>query len=69
MIVQAQLPSHNWLLSFLDQQNSRSELGSEPDKKPMKVQVEILEISNDTCFVMTGSGDRSLPGIVYIDKK
>lgn len=56
-------------LTFLDQHISGSDSVSESDKKTMKVQVEILEISNDTCFVMTGSGDRSLPGIVYIDKK
>ncbi len=58
-----------YVLTFLDQHISGSDSVSESDKKTMKVQVEILEIRNDTCFVMTVSRDRSFPGIVYIDKK
>jgi hypothetical protein len=56
-------------LTFLDQHISGSDSVSESLKKTMLVKVEILEIRNDTCFVMAEAGDRRLPGIVYIDKK
>ena len=55
-------------LTFLDQHIMGRDSQSESLKKTMKVKVEILEIRNDTCFVIAESGNQRVPGIVYIDK-
>jgi len=56
-------------LTFLDQHIIGRDSVSESLKKTMKVKVEILEIRNDTCFVMADAGDQRVPGIIYVDKQ
>ena len=55
-------------LTFLDQHinnaDSISDIG-----KALKVKVDIVDVRNDTCFVIADNGVQKLPGIVYIDKK
>jgi hypothetical protein len=58
-----------YVLTFLNQDIKGMDSITESFKKKMRVKVEILEIRNDTCFVLTESDGRQLPGIVYIDRK
>lgn len=55
-------------LTFLNQYIITPDSISESGKN-LKVKVDIIKVSNDTCFVVAYNGKSSLPGIVYIDKK
>jgi hypothetical protein len=56
-------------LTFLNQHVIAMDSISESVQKTMRVKVEITNVRNDTCFVITENEGRQLPGIVYIDKK
>jgi hypothetical protein len=56
-------------LTFLDQHITGRDSVSESLKKTMKVKVDILEIRNDSCFVIAETSGRKVSGFVYIDKK
>ncbi|MEO7307073.1 MAG: hypothetical protein ABIR78_12080 [Ferruginibacter sp.] len=56
-------------LTFLNQHMYSMDSISESLQKSLKVKVEITNVRNDTCFVITDNGSQQLPGIVYIDKK
>ena len=55
-------------LTFLNQHINSADSIPESGKN-LKVKVEIIKVSNDTCFVVAENGTSRLPGIVYIDKK
>lgn len=55
-------------LAFLSQYISG--VDSIPESyKNINVKVEIINVRNDTCFIIADNGIEKLPGIVYIDKK
>lgn len=55
-------------LTFLNQQIKG--IDSVPESyQNMKVKVEIINIRNDSCFVIADDGTNKTPGVVYIDKK
>ncbi|MEO6722268.1 MAG: hypothetical protein ABIN67_18010 [Ferruginibacter sp.] len=55
-------------LTFLNQHINGPD--SVPESyKNVKVKVEIINIRDDSCFVITNDGTKPLSGIVYIDKK
>ena len=56
-------------LTFLNQHLNSIDSISESLQKSLIVKVEITNVRNDTCFVITDNGSQQIPGIVYIDKK
>ena len=55
-------------LTFLNQHILGPDSVSNPSQF-RKVQVDILSVSGDTCFVIADNGVNRLPGVVYINKK